>query len=99
MLDERQWGPWTSCGEPDPDYADSARHTHHALLTDPQLLSCFRRRFRRHAQADYDDVVRLLGYVWDCPYDATANVTGFCCADCRRTRAQALDASNPLKRP
>src|SRR3954471_8713026 len=86
----RQCAPWTASGGPDPDFPESERQTHHALLTDPELLTCFRRRFRRHARADYDEMVRELRYVWDCPHDRTANVTGYCCARCGRTRAEAL---------
>jgi hypothetical protein len=89
VLGGRQWGPWTACGDPDPDFAESDRQTHHALLTDPELLTCFRRRFPRHARADYDEMVRRLDYVWDCRYDGVANVTGFCCARCGRPRAAA----------
>ena len=85
-----QWGPWTACGGPDGDFDEVARQVHHALLTDPNLLRCFRRRFPEHGDADYDEMVRLLGYVWDCPGDGTANVTGFRCGRCGRTRAQAV---------
>ena len=81
--------PWTLAGHPDPDYDDGARLAHHMLLTDPELLSGFRRRFPEHRDASYDEMVRLLGYVWDCPHDGTANMTGHCCAACRRTRAVA----------
>lgn len=81
--------PWSCAGEPDPDYDAATRVCHQALLTDPQLLTCFRRRFPEHGAASYDEMVRLLGYVWDCPHDGTANVTGHRCASCRRTRAAA----------
>ena len=91
----RQWGPWTLAGDPDPDFVDSERHTHHWLLTDPQLLSCFRAGFPDHGDVDYDEMVRCLGYVWDCPDDASANVTGYCCAVCARTRAAAM-AQSPV---
>ena len=86
----RQWGPWTLAGGPDPGFSDSERHTHHWLLTDPQLLTCFRGRFSDHGDVDYDEMVRCLDYVWDCPHDASANVTGYCCAVCGRTRAAAV---------
>jgi len=95
LLDVRQWGPWTTCGDPDRDFTDSDRQTHHALLTNPELLTCFRRRFPRHARAGYDEMVRLLDYVWDCPHDGTANVTGHRCAHCGRTRAQAVASPGP----
>ena len=81
--------PWTLAGGPDPDYDEIARTVHQALLTDASLLTCFRRRFPERGHVDYDEMVRCLGYVWDCPHDATVNVTGYRCADCGRTRALA----------
>jgi hypothetical protein len=81
--------PWTAAGGADLDYDDITRTVHRALLTDPNLLTCFRRRFPEERDADYDRMVRLLGYVWDCPHDGTANVTGCRCAVCGRTRAAA----------
>jgi len=84
--------PWTCAGEPDPDYDAATRVAHQALLTDPQLLTRFLRRFPDHGAASYDEMVRLLGYVWDCPHDGTANVTGHRCAGCGRTRAAAHEA-------
>jgi len=87
--------PWTCAGEPDPDYDDATRVSHQVLLTDPQLLTCFRRRFPEQRAASYDEMVRLLGYVWDCPYDGSATVTGHRCARCRRTRAAALAGVSP----
>ena len=86
----RQWGPWTLAGGPDPDFDDVDRQVHHELLTDSNLLSCFRRRFPEHRHVDYDHMVRLLEYVWDCPHDGTANVTGFRCVRCGRSRTDAL---------
>jgi hypothetical protein len=80
---------WTVAGPPDPDYDDAARVRHQVLLTDAQLLSGFRRRFPEHRDAGYDEMIRLLGYVWDCRHDGTANVAGHCCASCRRSRAAA----------
>jgi hypothetical protein len=85
----RDPGPWTLAGGPDPDFGDIDRNIHHALLTDANLLTCFRRRFPDHGDADYDEMVRRLDYVWDCPHDGTANVTGYRCADCGCTRASA----------
>jgi len=84
--------PWTCAGEPDPDYDAATRVAHQALLTDPQLLTRFLRRFPDHGAASYDEMVRLLGYVWDCPHDGRANVTGHRCAGCGRTRAAAHEA-------
>src|SRR4051812_41775076 len=89
LFGARQWGPWTTSGPPDPDSTEPERQTHQVLLTDPSLLTCFRRRFPHQAGADYDEMVRALGYVWDCRHDGIANVTGFCCARCGRTRALA----------
>ena len=57
------------------------------MLTDPSLVGAFRARFPDGQVADYDEMVRALGYVWDCPQDGAANVTGFRCALCGRTRA------------
>jgi hypothetical protein len=81
--------PWTLAGDIDPDFDDITRNVHQALLTDASLLTCFRRRFPERGEVDYDEMVRCLGYVWDCPYDACANVTGYCCACCGRGRAAA----------
>src|SRR3954449_4252584 len=84
-----QLGPWTVCGGPDPDFDDIERQRRHALLTDSSLLTCFRRRFPTRGDTHYDEMVRLLDYVWDCPHDGTANVVGHCCGSCGRTRAVA----------
>jgi hypothetical protein len=97
FLGPRQLGPWTVSGGPDPDVDDRDRQMHHALLTDPSLLTCFRRRFPTREHAHYDEMVRLLDYVWDCPYDRTANVVGYRCGSCGRTRAATgpLSAARP----
>ena len=81
--------PWTLAGGLDPDFDDVTRNVHQALLTDTSLLTCFRRRFPERRAVDYDEMVRSLGYVWDCPHDGCANVTGYRCAQCGRTRAGA----------
>jgi hypothetical protein len=93
------FSPWTSAGAPDPDYRDHERITHHTLLTDPFLLTCFRRRFPDQGAAGYDEMIRLLGYVWDCPHDAAANVTGHRCAVCDRRRAAATGQSSLSSSP
>src|SRR3954469_18021150 len=85
-----QWGPWTIAGGPDPDFDDAARTVHHVLLTDPDLLTHFRRRFPQRGYTDYDEMVRLLDWVWDCPHDGIANVTGYRCGRCERSRASAM---------
>src|SRR3954463_1850687 len=90
FLGVHQLGPWTTCGGPDLEFDDIQRQMHHALLTDPHLLTCFRRRFPEHGLTTYDEVVRLLEYVWDCPYDRTANVVGYRCGSCGATRASTL---------
>jgi hypothetical protein len=90
---DRRWGPWTLAGGADPDFSEVDRNAHHMLLTDPQLFCCFRRHFPDRGQIDYDEMVRCLDYVWDCPDDATANVTGYRCGSCGRTRAKALPES------
>jgi hypothetical protein len=84
--------PWSCAGPPDPDFDEADRHTHRTLLTDHRLLTCFRRRFPEHGEADYDEMVRWLGWVWDCPGDWSANVVGYCCARCGRTRAAAVES-------
>src|SRR4051812_45148907 len=86
-----RWDPWSCGGGPDPDFAETDRQTHRTLLTDDRLLLCFRRRFPEHREVSYDEMVRWLGWVWDCPRDRAANVTGYCCARCGRTRAAAVD--------
>jgi len=74
--------PWTIAGGPDPQFDDAARTRHHLLLTDANLLTCFRRHFPAHEDSTYDEMVRLLGYVWDCAHDGAAAVTGFLCPAC-----------------
>src|SRR4051812_32876027 len=103
-LTEHQLAPWTIAGGPDPDFDDATRHIHHALLTDPSLLTSFRRRFPDRRDADYDVMVRALEYVWDCPSDGFANVVGYSCGCCGATRAAALRAGaqslmSPRRRP
>jgi hypothetical protein len=83
------YAPWSVAGDPDPDFDDAARVAHHALLTDPNLLTSYRTRFPEQACASYDEMVRALGYVWDCPHDGAANVTGHRCARCGQTLAAA----------
>jgi len=90
FLGAHQLGPWTVSGGPDPDFDDIERQIHHALLTDANLLTRFRRRFPSRTDINYDEMVRLLSYVWDCPRDRTANVVGFRCGHCGQTRAAAL---------
>src|SRR3954454_7773452 len=82
--------PWTVGGGPDRDFDDVERRVHHALLTDPGLLARFRRAFPGRETASYDEMVRLLGWVWDCPDDGTANVLGYRCGGCGRTKRSAL---------
>jgi hypothetical protein len=90
FLGVNQLGPWTVCGGPDPDFDDVERQVHHALLTDHYLLTRFRRRFPQRGNTDYDEMVRLLDYVWDCPHDHTANVVGYRCGSCGAIRASTV---------
>jgi hypothetical protein len=90
FLGPQQLGPWTVSGGPDPDFDDIARTVHHALLTDPSLLAGFRRRFRKRSHTHYDEMIRVLDYVWDCPQDGTANVVGYRCGRCGATRASVM---------
>jgi hypothetical protein len=80
--------PWV-LGPADPDFDDLARRQTHAALTDPRLARRFHERVAHDLNVDYDEMVRALGYVWDCRCDDSANVTGFACAVCGRTRAGA----------
>ena len=95
----RQRAPWTVAGGPDPVFDDVDRRIHHALLTDPLLLRGFRRKFPHRGHVDYDEMVRLLGYVWDCPHDGSASVTGYRCGGCGRTQAAALGAAGRTQLP
>jgi hypothetical protein len=81
--------PWTLRGWPDPDVSDDVRRRNREALTDPELARRFRRQRPLSVGADYDEMVRVLGHVWDCPVDHTANVTGYCCPGCGRGRAEA----------
>ena len=90
FLSGGQLGPWTVCGGPDPDFDDIEREVHTALLTDSNLLTCFRRHFPTRGHMHYDEMVRLLDYVWDCPHDGTANVVGYRCGTCGSTRASTF---------
>ena len=71
---------WTVAGGCDPDFDDARRVAIAGLLAHPHLLSSFREHFS--AEADLDEIVRELEYVWDCPRDGTANVVGYLCAHC-----------------
>ena len=94
FLGAHQLAPWTVCGGPDPDFDDVERQVHHALLTDSNLLTCFRRRFPLRGKTHYDEMVRLLGYVWDCAHDNTANVVGYRCGRCGATQASTSRLSS-----
>jgi hypothetical protein len=82
--------PWTLEGPVDLDFDDETRERNRAQLTDPQLKRRFRRRHPLRRGATYDEMVRALDCVWDCPEDGTVNVTGFCCATCGRARADFI---------
>jgi hypothetical protein len=81
--------PWILGSAVDPEVADETRERIHAALTDPQLKRRFRLQHPLLLGADYDEMVRVLGYVWDCPADGTANVTGYRCPRCGRGRSAA----------
>jgi hypothetical protein len=76
--------PWTLEGPVDLQFDDETRERIRAELTAPDLKRRFRLRHPFRRGASYDEMVRVLGFVWDCPEDGTANVTGFCCATCGR---------------
>src|SRR5690349_13885383 len=86
---EDQPRPWTLEGDIDLNYTDDVRRHNHAALTDARLTTRFRRQFPRVRAAEYDAMIRALGYVWDCACDGTVNVTGFRCATCGHSRAEA----------
>jgi hypothetical protein len=90
--------PWTVSGGPDPHCDDAVRDMHHRALTGDDLLDRYRLRFPEGDRADYEDVVRRLGHVWDCPLDGAANVTGFLCAICRGTRTEVAEHSRRAPR-
>ena len=83
------WRPWTLEGHPDLLVPDAVRDHSRRMLTDPSLEQIFRRRHPLWRRADYDEIVRALDFVWDCPGDGTVNVTGYCCAICGRRRVSA----------
>ena len=70
-------------------FTDLERRTHHRLLTDPGLVARYRRRCPDRPFADYDEMIRALGHVWECRHDHTLNVTGHLCDACREPRAAA----------
>jgi hypothetical protein len=82
--------PWTLEGPVDLDFDDEVRERARAQLTDPHLRRRFLRRHPLRLGATYDEMVRALGFVWDCPDDGTVNVTGFCCATCGRSRGEFI---------
>jgi hypothetical protein len=78
--------PWLVSGAPDPDFDDRARRSNHMGLTDPDLAQLHSRRYPDRQHAGYDDMIRALGYVWECAHDAAVNVTGYRCAVCGARR-------------
>jgi hypothetical protein len=83
-------GPWTLAGGADLDFDDADRSVRYARLTDPDPEERYRRHHPDRPPASYDEMIRELGDVWDCPHDGTATVTGFRCPVCGRGRAAAL---------
>ena len=78
--------PWLVSGGPDPDFDDHTRRSNHMGLTDPDLAQRHSRRHLDRQHADYDEIIRALGYVWECERDAAVNVTGYRCAVCGEQR-------------
>jgi hypothetical protein len=81
--------PWTLAGGPDPAFDELQRRTNHRLLTDPALASRYGRRHPDQPYADYDEMIRALGYVWECRHDHTLNVTGYLCDGCGEPESRA----------
>jgi hypothetical protein len=81
--------PWTQAGGPDPAFDDLQRRTNHRLLTDPVLAARYARRHPDRPYADYDEMIRALGYVWECRHDDTLNVTGYLCNACGEPQSRA----------
>jgi hypothetical protein len=80
----RPYVPWSCAGAADPEETDQLRAANHARLTDRGLEECF------VPGADYEQTIRALDLVWDCPDDRAANVVGHCCARCGRTRDDSV---------
>ena len=89
MLNPERLVPWTRSGAPDLDYDDRFRAATHALLTHPDLLTYFRQLSPREADKSYEEVIRDLEFVWDCPDDGMVNMTGHRCPVCHRSKAEA----------
>jgi hypothetical protein len=89
MLKPERLVPWTRAGAPDLDYDDRFRAATHALLTHPDLLTYFRQLSPREADKSYEEVIRDLEFVWDCPDDGMVNMTGHRCPVCARSKAEA----------
>jgi hypothetical protein len=82
--------PWTIEGPVDLEVDDETRERARTQLTDPLLRRRFLRKHPLRRGASYDEMVRALDFVWDCPDDGSVNVTGFCCATCGRSRAEFI---------
>lgn len=82
--------PWLVGGGPDPDFDDRARRSNHLGLTDPELVQRYSRRHPDRRHAGYDEIIRALGYVWECERDAAVNVTGYRCAVCGGQRRSTV---------
>jgi hypothetical protein len=76
--------PWSTAGGPDEAFGEPFRRATHALLTDPQLEAWF-----PGGGADYDEMVRALELVWECPVDGHVNAVGYRCAGCGAGQATA----------
>ena len=90
--------PWTAAGEPDSRFGNATRERHRALLTDPRLVERFW-QLEPDAEPVYEQMIRRLGLVWDCPDDGMVNVVGYRCADCGSSREVALLAARCREAP
>jgi hypothetical protein len=73
--------PWSIAGGPDLAYDEGEREARRELLTDPRLVERFR-RVDPSTPPVYEQMIRALDLVWECPDDSTVNVVGYCCAGC-----------------
>jgi hypothetical protein len=84
--------PWSTAGGADLSYDVATREERRAWLTDPALVERFR-RVDGHAEPVYEDMIRVLDLVWECPDDGSVNVVGYRCAGCGSGRETALLAA------
>ena len=82
--------PWTLEGPVDLDFEDECAS---ATCAQRPIRTC-RRRFRRkhplRLGATYDEMVRALDCVWDCPDDGTVDVTASAARRAAAPRAEFI---------